>query len=932
MPQLNRYHALLFMLFCLMVAASLRIPNLTQIPFGIHYDEAANNVLTAEIAFEDSRPIFISSYTGKEVLFFYLAGGLTRLLGDTLLALRLTAVFIGLLTISTTYWLGMELSRDRRIALLAAALLAVSFWHLVFSRMGFRMISQPLLQALTVAALLRGYRLNNWRWLGAAGLFLGLAAYTYLAVRLFPVLLLLALLPLLLNRAQWWRRWRQTAVVGLIALLTATPLLYYFWQHSEAFWVRITQVAPDSGGLTLSESLLKSLGMLFLKGDPYVRFNLPGRPLFDWFWGGLLVVGWLMLLIRWRTVKADWQRAGNTLLILAPLIMILPTALAVNEIVPSNLRAIGLIPFVFFLPPIGLIVLLEDLFARFGRPKPTETALVIAILVLIFGGLLTERLYFRQWGVRADLFYERDGDLTAVAPFLDALDTTNKQIYVASRHYQHPTLAYLSDKYGQTKWLLQSEAIVFPAGGTAVIIYPHSTPLPAWATPYLQSAQVLTSTNAPDGSPAFMAYELAATPLITISHPLNANFGNSITLLGYDVAEGAATGSLPLTLYWQINPSPQPQPEDMAPFVHLEDAWGHRWSQVETFAYPAAQWTAGETIVQHVNVPIPPGTPPGDYQLRVGLFSAGTGAQLPRLDENGRYAGSAALIPNIPIQAGGLPDQIPSPPHVLEQQVRPHLQLLGYERGGPEAASGESYGIALWWLATKPVSATTQIALVRPSGEEQIILEGQPVYNTYPFANWQPPQFLIDPQLLPIPADIPAGDYGILARFLDENGNLLSSANLGPLTIQATQRLFEPPQFETAVDATFGDEIKLLGYSLNPAPEANIYSLNLIWQAINKPTADYTVFVHLLSPDGTCNPCIWQQDSAPQQGQYPTTRWLPGEVVIDSYQIVLPADAPPGAYPIEVGLYIAETGQRLQATLPNGVTSDAILLESVNSE
>jgi hypothetical protein len=36
--------------------------------------------------------------------------------------------------------------------------------------------------------------------------------------------------------------------------------------------------------------------------------------------------------------------------------MILPTALATSEIVPSNLRAIGLIPFIFYLPALGLIL------------------------------------------------------------------------------------------------------------------------------------------------------------------------------------------------------------------------------------------------------------------------------------------------------------------------------------------------------------------------------------------------------------------------------------------------------------------------------------------------------------------------------------------------------------------------------------------------
>ncbi|RIK19201.1 MAG: hypothetical protein DCC51_09330, partial [Anaerolineae bacterium] len=368
MTRLTRYHALAFMVLALLVAAALRLPNLANIPPGVHYDEAAYGLNAGDIGLRGDRPIFIPAFTGREPLYLYLAGGMARALGNTLFALRLTSAFVGLLTIAATYWLGREMLADRRVALLAAALLAVSFWHLLFSRLGFRVISQPLLQTLAVAALFRGLRGGRWSWLWVAGLLIGLSAYTYLAARLFPVLLGFALLPLLLDPDTRRLRARQLLLVALVAFLTALPLLAYFYYNPAAFWVRIGQVAPGEDSLNLSESLLRSLGMFFLRGDPYLRFNLPGRPLFDFVTGGLLLVGWLFCLLRYRRLPYDWQRAAVLLLLLAPLVMILPTALAVNEIVPSNLRAMGLIPFIFFLPPVGLIALLRDVERRFGRP------------------------------------------------------------------------------------------------------------------------------------------------------------------------------------------------------------------------------------------------------------------------------------------------------------------------------------------------------------------------------------------------------------------------------------------------------------------------------------------------------------------------------------------------------------------------------------
>ena len=160
-------------------------------------------------------------------------------------------------------------------------------------------------------------------------------AYTYLAARLFPVLLAFALLPLLLDPRTRALRARQLLLVALVAFLTALPLLAYFAAHPDAFWVRIGQVAPGTGAaesLSLTESLLRSFGMFFLAGDPYLRFNLPGRPLFDFATGGLLLAGWIILMARYRRLYYDWQRAAVLLLLLAPLVMILPTALAVNEL------------------------------------------------------------------------------------------------------------------------------------------------------------------------------------------------------------------------------------------------------------------------------------------------------------------------------------------------------------------------------------------------------------------------------------------------------------------------------------------------------------------------------------------------------------------------------------------------------------------------
>jgi hypothetical protein len=82
----------------------------------------------------------------------------------------------------------------------------------------------------------------------------------------------------------------------------------------------------------------------------------------------------------------------------------------------------------------------------------------------------------------------------------------------------------------------------------------------------------------------------------------------------------------------------------------------------------------------------------------------------------------------------------------------------------------------------------------------------------------------------------------------------------------------------------------------------------LYWQAQGVVKDDYTVFVHVVGPDGQ----MWGQRDAPSDnGAYPTRRWAAGEVVADPVRVALPADLPAGPLEVRVGMYRPDTGQRL---------------------
>ncbi|MBU1747206.1 MAG: glycosyltransferase family 39 protein, partial [Chloroflexi bacterium] len=115
------------------------------------------------------------------------------------------------------------------------------------------------------------------------------------------------------------------------------------------------------------------------------------------------------------------------------------------------------------------------------------------------------------------------------------------------------------------------------------------------------------------------------------------------------------------------------------------------------------------------------------------------------------------------------------------------------------------------------------------------------------------------------------------------------------------------------VNARLGDAVELLGYAQRSVDQSGsqILQIALYWRCLAPVEKDYTVFNHLLDGDGAW---VASQDDPPANGFYPTSWWQPGDVIVDQHTLVVPADTPPGAYQLAVGLYDPATMQRLPVT------------------
>src|SRR5512137_1890490 len=147
-------------LLIFILAAALRVIALPMVPPGLQHDEVfhGHDAVTVLLGY---RPLYFTSNAGNEPLFIYLMSLTVGLFGHTEWGIRLAAVVCGLLTLLFTY-LWIRRAYTNRIALIAAALMAVSFWPLFLSRVGLRAASVPMMTACAAWLLFEGMtRIQN---------------------------------------------------------------------------------------------------------------------------------------------------------------------------------------------------------------------------------------------------------------------------------------------------------------------------------------------------------------------------------------------------------------------------------------------------------------------------------------------------------------------------------------------------------------------------------------------------------------------------------------------------------------------------------------------------------------------------------------------------------------------------------------------------
>ena len=353
----------------LLIAVVFRFAFLGSNPPGLFRDEAEKGYTAwslaqlggyTELRPSDGQPVFHRAPLFIETpgslisaSYHYFAVPFVALGGLNVWTIRLPAAVAGTLTVGLCGLLALALYGNVRMALLAAALLAVSPWHVLFSRWAAQGILVPLFLSLGLWLLWWSRRGGKvWLWWPLGALALCLATYAYIPARLVVPVVTLALAVV---GWPWWRRRPGPALVAAGVFLAVAMGLMIFQLTLGGERLSRLSVFTD-------RSLLEGLQMaarhyalhfsplyLFTQGDPQLRHSIPGFGVLLHVEAPFFLIGQVALLCR--------RRREDALLLVWMVVAPIPAALTVEA--PHALRSIALLPAPSIITALGVFLVAD---------------------------------------------------------------------------------------------------------------------------------------------------------------------------------------------------------------------------------------------------------------------------------------------------------------------------------------------------------------------------------------------------------------------------------------------------------------------------------------------------------------------------------------------------------------------------------------------
>lgn len=295
----------------------------------------------------------------------------------------------------------------------------------------------------------------------------------------------------------------------------------------------------------------------------------------------------------------------------------------------------------------------------------------------------------------------------------------------------------------------------------------------------------------------------------------------------------------------------------------------------------------------------------------------------------------AARVYSVPFELLSFPSSF-TPDWAGDQLFAGRLRLRGVNADATHLPSNGYLGVTSYWQATQtgPENYHYFVHLLNDQQQLMVSEDVMPAYGVYETNEWQPGRLIPLRQLVRIPPGLPPGRYWLELGWYDpltgERPSAMDASGqadgdrtiVGPSKVAASPALPQPG--ETSASAQFSDQLALRGYAVAVTPQQVLVRLRL--QALVRPVADYTLFVHVTSPGGEL---VAQMDGMPLANSYPTSIWDAGETILTEMAVMRPSNLPDGQYEVWVRLYLWQTGERLPIVAAEQVREDRLLLADI---
>lgn len=378
---------------------------LYQLDTFLHWafgDELTYGIEAQKVRHGTYSSLFTYTWDQAAATYPYLVALFQQLFGESLHSGRLVSVVFGTLTVPLVALCARELDISWTNSLLASALVAVSHWHVHFSRMAVSTVVDAFFLLLAIYTLMLTYRRGQWWLFTVSGAACGLAPYWFIPNRILGILLIFWFAYLAVVQPSWVRQnWWKIAVFIVSCLVVVSPLAG-FWIHDTdwfmgpehhvgivynvSYWAGQHPGESTAAWNIVWHQLPLALGMFVVNGGPYTPWGGTFAPAMDVVTGWLLFPSIAFALLRWRN-----PLVALTLIWLF-CIWIFGVVLTLDA--PQMEHAVGAIPALFL-----LIALFLDACARLLARKARYTLLypAIAAMLVLASGVLNYQAYFQTW-------------------------------------------------------------------------------------------------------------------------------------------------------------------------------------------------------------------------------------------------------------------------------------------------------------------------------------------------------------------------------------------------------------------------------------------------------------------------------------------------------------------------------------------------------